>query len=250
MRFLLPKIISAAIFAGLMIDLCRQLLSFFSFRTAANRSGHGVSGVFHNAAVRDIFGSFLGFFCNFLGGKLAAGGELWRCATRRCFLIFRAQWGGQPARRGVSFSQFAVVVFAVGLLLSDSAIAGHRHLESWYADALAEELGSRTEVRMPNGTRCDVLSSGHAIEVEFAAKWCESIGQALNYASQTGRMGAVALILESPKDSRFLVRLRDVIAWHRLPIVVITLKPFGGDGMEMQLPTGFSHDRKAEDRKP
>lgn len=116
--------------------------------------------------------------------------------------------------------------------------AGHRHLESWYADALAKTLGAKTEVRMRNGTRCDVLGT-HAIEVEFAGKWCESIGQSLNYASQTGRPGAVALILESKGDERFLTRLREVIAWHKLPIVIVVMVPFNKDGLEFQFPAGI-----------
>lgn len=113
------------------------------------------------------------------------------------------------------------------------------HLESWYTDALAKELNADAEARMRNGTRCDVLATHHAIEVEFAAKWCEAIGQALNYASQTGRRGTVALILEKDSDERFLTRLRDVVAWHQLPISVIVLRPFGTDSLTIELPSGF-----------
>ena len=35
---------------------------------------------------------------------------------------------------------------------------------------------------MPDGTRCDILTDTHAIEVDFADKWAEAIGQSLNYA--------------------------------------------------------------------
>ena len=114
------------------------------------------------------------------------------------------------------------------------------HLESWYTDALAKELDAQPEARMRNGTRCDVLATHHAIEVEFAAKWCEAIGQALNYASQTGRRGTVALILEKESDERFLTRLRDVVSWHQLPISVIVLRPFGADSLTIELPSGFA----------
>ena len=40
------------------------------------------------------------------------------------------------------------------------------------------------EVVMKDGTRCDILTSTHAIEVDFAKKWAEAIGQSLNYASK------------------------------------------------------------------
>jgi len=124
-----------------------------------------------------------------------------------------------------------------------TAFAGRVHLEAWYADALAAELGARTEVRMRNGTRCDVLADRHSIEVEFAGKWCEAIGQALCYSSQTGKAGAVAVILESSSDEKFLTRLREVIAWHRLPIAVIVMKPLGKSGLEFEFPAELSTRR-------
>lgn len=120
-----------------------------------------------------------------------------------------------------------------------TAEAKRSHLESWYADALAGELGAQTEVRMRNGTRCDVLATHHAIEVEFAGKWAEAVGQSLNYAAQTGRRGAIALILEKESDAKFLSRLREVIAWHQLPVVVIVMRPHGEQSLTMEFPAGF-----------
>lgn len=146
--------------------------------------------------------------------------------------------GGRRFGGGAARSFFVAVVALVFVAFTSAANAKHKHLESWYADALAVELSAKTEVRMRNGTRCDVLSSTHSVEVEFAEKWCESIGQALNYASQTGRRGAVALILESDSDERFLVRLRTVISWHQLPIAVIVLRPFGDGSLTLEFPAG------------
>ena len=42
---------------------------------------------------------------------------------------------------------------------------------------------------MPDGTRCDILTDTHAIEVDFANKWAQAIGQSLNHAMQTGKKG-------------------------------------------------------------
>lgn len=44
------------------------------------------------------------------------------------------------------------------------------------------------EVVAPDGTRCDILTDEYAIEVDFANKWAEAIGQALNYAIQFNKM--------------------------------------------------------------
>lgn len=115
-----------------------------------------------------------------------------------------------------------------------TATAKHQHLESWYADMLAEKSGAKTEVRMADGTRCDVLTPTHAVEVEFAGKWCEAGGQALNYASQTGKRGGIALILERSGDERFLKRLLALISWHRLPLVVVVMRPQDTRGVVFQ----------------
>lgn len=130
------------------------------------------------------------------------------------------------------------LVIGIFFALACEASASRQHKESWYADALAENLAARTEVRMRDGTRCDVLGT-HAIEVEFAGKWCEAVGQSLNYAAHTGRPGAIALILEHPNDERFLARLQALIRFHRLPLKVIILRPFSADGLSFQFPSGF-----------
>jgi hypothetical protein len=127
----------------------------------------------------------------------------------------------------------------IGISGALPAEAGRKHLEAWYADALAEQLKAKTEVRMRNGTRCDVLAPAHAIEVEFASKWAESIGQSLNYAAQTGRGGAIALILESGSEEKYLTILRENIAWHQLPLSVIVMRPFGEKSLTLEFPEGF-----------
>ncbi len=46
--------------------------------------------------------------------------------------------------------------------------------ESFYQEQYAKKLGDKTEVTMPDGTRCDILTDTHAIEVDFADKWAEA----------------------------------------------------------------------------
>ena len=66
------------------------------------------------------------------------------------------------------------------------------------------------EHRLTDGTRVDCLTKEYAVEVEYAPKWAESIGQALYYAQSTGRKPGVLMILQNDKDERFLKRLRVV----------------------------------------
>ena len=70
--------------------------------------------------------------------------------------------------------------------------------ERYYQEKFAKEIGGQVEVVIKDGTRCDILTATHAIEVDFAKKWAEAIGQSLNYAMQTGKRLGVALIVHCP----------------------------------------------------
>ncbi len=45
--------------------------------------------------------------------------------------------------------------------------------ERYYQTQYADKIGGRTEVVMKDGTRCDIVTSTHAIEVDCAKKWAE-----------------------------------------------------------------------------
>jgi len=79
------------------------------------------------------------------------------------------------------------------------------------------------EHRLPDGTRIDCLTSEYAVEVEYAHKWAESIGQALYYAQSTGHKPGVLMIIQKDKDERFLKRLRAVA--REQGIKVWTVRP-------------------------
>ena len=65
------------------------------------------------------------------------------------------------------------------------------------------------EHRLNDGTRVDCLLPHLAVEVDFAPKWAECIGQALYYGQKTNRTPACVLIMENPeKDLKYLKRLR------------------------------------------
>ena len=42
--------------------------------------------------------------------------------------------------------------------------------ERYYQEKFAREIGGQVEVVMKDGTRCDILTTTHAIEVDFARK--------------------------------------------------------------------------------
>ncbi len=71
----------------------------------------------------------------------------------------------------------------------------------------------------------DCLTKTYAVEVDFARKWAEAIGQALFYGVRTGRMPGVLMIIEKPEERRFLRRLRLTIKEFSLPIRVWVVRP-------------------------
>jgi len=74
------------------------------------------------------------------------------------------------------------------------AVPDRAHESTW-RDALADKLHGTTEVYVTYG-RVDVLTATEAIELDFAHKYHESLGQALHYAHETGKVGVIALIFD------------------------------------------------------
>ena len=113
--------------------------------------------------------------------------------------------------------------FFLLILLSTSIIsAKHLHKEKVYQEHFCKQLKGITEYRLKDMTRVDCLSDEYAIEVDFAQKWAESIGQSLYYASQTSRKPAVLLIMEDDKkDLKYLHRLENVSQKHKIDIWII-----------------------------
>lgn len=113
-----------------------------------------------------------------------------------------------------------------GLLLLSFLIslvqAKHLHKEKVYQEHFCKVFGGISEYRLHDKTRVDCLIDTHAIEVDFAQKWAESIGQSLYYATQTSRKAAVLLIMEDEqKDQKYLRRLENVSQNHHIDIWII-----------------------------
>lgn len=104
------------------------------------------------------------------------------------------------------------------LLLATIAEARHKHPEKWYQDKWCTEHGGKSEVIMPDGTRCDCVTATHAIEFDFGKKWSEAIGQSLNYALQTNKRAGIVMIIEDVKERKYWIRVNSIIVHFKLPI--------------------------------
>ena len=95
------------------------------------------------------------------------------------------------------------------MFLTTIVFAKHIHSEKHYQEIYCNKIGGEMEVRLMDRTRVDCLTATRAIEVDFAPKWAECIGQALHYGLMTNRKPACLLILEDPnRDKKYLRRLQ------------------------------------------
>lgn len=114
------------------------------------------------------------------------------------------------------------LLFLFAMLLCTSLYGQRIHPESYYQDEFAKIIGGETELVLPDRTRVDILTDKYAIEVDFANKWAEGIGQSLYYALSTGKRPGVLLITEKwSRDEKYLSRLMQVAARNDIKVWII-----------------------------
>jgi len=65
-------------------------------------------------------------------------------------------------------------------------------------------LQGKVEYRLPDATRVDILTDTLAIEVDFAKKWYEAVGQSCHYARCTDRAPAILLIVTDKFQEKYI----------------------------------------------
>lgn len=115
----------------------------------------------------------------------------------------------------------ANVIFSL-MLWAIPAYAKHIHPEKEYQAAWCTKNGGILEYQVTGG-RVDCLLPDYAVEVDFASKIYQGIGQAMYYSAETGRLPGVLLIIEdTEKDSIYLKKLEQVQKMHGLKFWIIT----------------------------
>ncbi len=99
--------------------------------------------------------------------------------------------------------------------------AKNLHHEKYYQTQLCNTLGGEMEVVLQDRTRVDCLTDRYAIEVDFAKKWAESIGQSLYYGYMTHKKPAIALIINLPKEQRYLKRVDAMCKKYNIKLYLI-----------------------------
>ncbi|MFA6190900.1 MAG: hypothetical protein WC665_00975 [Sulfurimonas sp.] len=119
---------------------------------------------------------------------------------------------------------FTFIVALLYLLFEENIpfkkLSTSSHNEKYYQTKMCNKLGGDMEVVLKDRARIDCLTSEYAIEVDFAKKWAEGIGQSLYYAEMSGKKPAVGLITGAD-DARFLSRINTVAKAHNIKIIII-----------------------------
>lgn len=100
------------------------------------------------------------------------------------------------------------IVLTILLISANWCEAKHLYLEKDYQCHWCNAKGGQMEYVLNDKARIDCLLPDKAVEVDFAAKWAECIGQALYYGNMTNKTPACLLIMENgAKDNKYLYRL-------------------------------------------
>lgn len=121
---------------------------------------------------------------------------------------------------------------AMGLLLiflATPAQAKRLYSEATYQRAWCEKHKGTMEyvikTKNQGSGRVDCLTDTLAVEVDFANKWHQCLGQALDYAAHTRKTPACVLIVEKEKDWKYVRRLRYTIQKKAPGTRTFTIKP-------------------------
>lgn len=116
----------------------------------------------------------------------------------------------------------AAILYA--LLENDTSIKkedeGVKKDEKYYQSKMCSEFGGKMEYVLFDKARVDCLTPEYAIEVDFAKKWAEGIGQALYYAEITKKKPAVALIV-GLDDEKYVNRIKTVADKFDIKIIIL-----------------------------
>lgn len=91
--------------------------------------------------------------------------------------------------------------------------------EHSYVKIINKKFNGQLEAYVPGG-KVDILTSSHAIEVDFAKKFKEAIGQSEFYSTQTGKTAGIVLILRNESERKYLDYLKSTIENQRNNIKV------------------------------
>jgi hypothetical protein len=114
-------------------------------------------------------------------------------------------------------------IILIIVILSGLLFAGKR-TEKDYQKEFAKQVKGKMEVKTSDNTRCDVVTDTHAIEMDWADKWYQGVGQSLYYALMLKKKPGVVLIVKTESDKKYLHRLKMVADKYNIRTWIINSK--------------------------
>jgi hypothetical protein len=111
-----------------------------------------------------------------------------------------------------------MIVLLLASLISYSQLP--KQLEKYYTGKFATIVNGKTQQYLSNKRYADIITDTFAIEVEFANKFPESIGQALDYSMITYKKAGIVLIVNGRNDDKYVDELMEIIYYHKLQITL------------------------------
>jgi len=108
------------------------------------------------------------------------------------------------------------------LFLSITACAQlPKQKEAYYQTLFAKAVNGQTEVTLKDNARVDVVTDSFAIEVDFASKWAEAIGQSLYYAERLNKKPGILFVVDGKKENRYIFRLLTVTRKYGITVWIL-----------------------------
>lgn len=97
--------------------------------------------------------------------------------------------------------------------------------DAWTDYIVKSQLfGATVRQRTFDGRWCDIVWVGRAIEVDWARKWAEGIGQSAGYANALGLQPVVLLLRRDSSDDLHINRALGAAGVYRVPVWVYDIK--------------------------
>lgn len=94
-------------------------------------------------------------------------------------------------------------------------------LEKDYQFKWCKAHNGKMEVVLSDDARVDCVTKNYAVEVDFAHKWAESIGQSLYYGIKMKKKPAVLLIVNPLEDKKYIDRINEVARKYHITVFQI-----------------------------
>lgn len=93
--------------------------------------------------------------------------------------------------------------------------------EKYYQTKFCDMQNGVMEYRLKDKSRVDCLTDKYAVEVDWAKKWAEAVGQSLYYAHMSHKKPAIVLIARKKKDEKYIKRVKRLTQKYNIKLFIV-----------------------------